>query len=110
MKGTKKDMSMKLITEELKKILPGIKETDGEKDPTAYVKIFHPMSSYTAYITEYDPEERLAFGLVIGSGMETELGYISIDEMESVVVMGLKMERDLYYKAEKLSMIRKRGY
>jgi len=101
---------MKLITNEMKKILPGIKETEEAADPIAHVKLFHPMSSYTVYITEYDPTSRVAFGLVCGAGDSPELGYLNIRELEEMKVMGLKMERDMFYKAEKLSEIRKRGY
>jgi len=39
-----------------------------------WFKFFHPMSSWTWYLTEYDPKERLAFGLV--AGFETEIGYV----------------------------------
>lgn len=93
-----------LITEEDMKVLPKLGETDGT-DAIAYVKVFHPMSSYTAYITEYDPVEKIAFGLVVL--FEVEFGYISLDELESVVVGGLKMERDLYFEPKRISEIKK---
>ena len=97
---------MDLMPKEILKQIPNIKETEEEKDPIAYVKYFHPFSSYTAFLTEYDPEERLGFGLVVG--LDTpELGYISLKELEEVEVRGLKMERDLYFKPTKLSEIKK---
>ena len=101
---------MELITKELIEQLLSLRETEFQKDPVAYVKFFHAMSSYTAYITEYDAEDEIAFGLVCGVGDSPELGYISMKELSEVVVMGLKIERDLYYKPEALSEIRKRGY
>jgi len=52
------------------------------------------MSSWSWYLTEYDPGERLAFGLVAGA--ETELGYLSIEELESIEVRGLKVEREVW--------------
>ena len=92
-----------LLSKQDIEILPALGETDGT-DAIAYVKIFHPMSSYTAYITEYDPVSRVAFGLVVLH--EEELGYISLDELESVEVLGLKMEKDLYFKPKKLSELK----
>ena len=66
------------------------------------LKFFTPDSSWTWYLTEYDPEERLAFGLVIGH--ERELGYFSFTELEQLRgPMGLPVERDLQFKPTPLS-------
>jgi hypothetical protein len=47
-------------------------------------------------VTEYDPAQRLCFGFVIG--LDHELGYFSLDELEAVRgPMGLPIERDLYF-------------
>jgi len=73
--------------------LPGIGKS-GKNDPIVWFKFFHPRSTWTWYLTEYDLEERLAFGLVAGA--ETELGYFSIEELESVEVRGLKIEREIW--------------
>jgi len=66
-------------------------------------KFFHPMSSWTWYATEYDPAERSFFGLV--DGLERELGYFSLDELESTRVRGLGIERDLYWHEQTLGDI-----
>lgn len=59
-------------------------------------KFFNPCGPGTWYMTEYDPEERLAFGLCVIH--EAELGYFSLDELESIELMaGLGIERDLYW-------------
>jgi len=45
---------------------------------------------------EYDRDD-LLFGLV--AGLETELGYISLRELQSVTgPMGLRIERDLWFQ------------
>ena len=60
-----------LIPEWSLPFLPGIGQSDKD-DPIIWLKFFHPLSSWSWYLTEYDPDERLAFGLV--AGFETEIG------------------------------------
>ena len=92
---------MKLITEEIKKKLPKLYEQDGKGyDAIAYVKFFTPDSNWTWYVTEFDGKDTF-FGLV--DGFEKELGYFLLSELESVKgPLGLKIERDLYFKPMKL--------
>jgi len=89
---------MKLMTKEIEKKIPALYAQDGKgKDAIAYAKFFTPDSNWTWYATEYDPEERLCFGLV--DGLEKELGYFSLTELESVKgPMGLNIERDRSFK------------
>jgi hypothetical protein len=76
-------------------------------DPVVRVKFFTPDSSWTWYCLEYSPTERLCFGLV--NGHEEELGYFSVDELESVTgPMGLHVERDLWWTPVPLSTVRGR--
>jgi len=99
---------MKLLTKAIEKALPPLYSQDDKgDDAVAYAKFFHPASSWTWYATEYDPESRVFFGLVIG--FETELGYFSLDELESVRVRGLGIERDLYFKPTTLGEIRRKA-
>jgi hypothetical protein len=93
---------MKLLTAELAKKLPALYSQDGKGyEAVAVVKFFCPWGSWTWYATEYDPEERMFFGLV--DGHECELGNFSLDELESVRgPMGLKIERDLHWKPRPL--------
>ena len=93
---------MKLLTKELEAKLPPLYSQDGRGDEAiALVKFFTPDSSWTWYATEYDPKERVFFGLV--DGFEKELGYFSLDELESVRgALGLAIERDLYFEPTKL--------
>jgi len=89
---------MKLMTKELEKLFPPLYATE-EKDPKdikIIAKFFTPWSNWTWYATEYDPQKRIFFGYV--RGLENELGYFSLDELESCRgPLGLEIERDLYF-------------
>lgn len=93
---------MKLLTKELEAKLPPLYSQDGKGDEAlALVKFFTPDSSWTWYATEYDPVERVFFGLV--DGLEKELGYFSLDELESVKgPLGLSIERDIYFEPTRI--------
>jgi len=55
---------------------------------------------------EYNREERIFFGLVIGN--ETELGYFSLDELERVKgPLGLQIERDRWFEPMTIGKIKK---
>jgi hypothetical protein len=72
---------MKLIPDSIASTIPNLysQEKKGE-NAIVYVKLFCPRNGWLWYITEYDKENNEAFGLVVG--YETELGYISITELE----------------------------
>ena len=66
----------------------------------ALVKFFTPDSNWTWYASEFDGED-LFFGLL--DGLETELGYFSLSELQSVKgPLGLPIERDLHYEPKTL--------
>lgn len=92
---------MKLLTKEILRRLPPIGSTAELKPDLVKVplKLFNPSGAGTWYITEYDPEERLAFGFAnLGDPIMAELGYVSLDELESVrLPFGLKIERDMSF-------------
>ncbi len=75
-------------------------------DPTVGVKLFHAFGAGTWYLTEYDPEEKLAFGYVTGLGGD-EWGYVSIDELVSIHLRpGVpSIEVDLYFSPKPFSQI-----
>jgi len=86
---------MKLMTKALEARFAKLGRQD-KPDAVVVAKFFTPTSNWTWYATEYDPEERCYFGLVVG--FETELGYFSRDELESVTgPLGLGIERDLHF-------------
>jgi hypothetical protein len=74
-----------------------------ERDHVPVVKLFTPDAGATWLLSECDPDEpdRL-FGLCdLGLGCP-ELGYVSLAEIMALRgQMGLPVERDLYFKADK---------
>ncbi len=99
---------MKLLTKDLLKRLPRLRETS-EKEPEdvkVITKFFDPTGSWSWYPVEYCPEEELFFGYV--QGMENELGYFSLKELEEFKgLFHLGIERDLYFKETTLEKLMK---
>jgi hypothetical protein len=89
---------MKLMTKALAKKTPALRATDG-KDPSEIkvtVKIFDPCSTWTWYVTEYDPETGMCFGFV--DGTYPELGSFCLNELATVRnKWGLPLERDKWW-------------
>lgn len=97
---------MKLLTKEIAERLPPLYSQEGRGDDAiAHVKFFTPWTSWAWYVSEYDPDERLCFGVVVGH--ERELGYFSLDELQEVRGPGgLTIERDLYWSPHPLKECR----
>lgn len=102
---------MKLFTKAILNALPQLyandeKSADETKVP---LKLFNPCGAQTWYITEYSPEENLAYGLC-DLGYGGEMGYISIEELESLKLpFGLKIERDISWDMNtKLSEVKEK--
>ena len=90
---------MKLLTKEILAALPVLRATSemSAENVKVPLKLFNPCGAQSWFITEYDPETREAFGYVTGMGSD-ELGYISMNEVESVrLPFGLKIERDMHW-------------
>lgn len=82
--------------------LPSLYETERTDDPIARIKLFTPDSSWTWYITEFDVNERICFGIVVGH--EREFGYFSLAELEELRgPLGLPVERDLHFTPKPVS-------
>lgn len=81
----------KLLTKEIERQLPPLYGTEGTPlaEKMLWVKFFLPGSNYTAYAAEYSPQERQFWGLV--KGQEIEWGYFSLDEMEQIVRVPIKI-------------------
>ena len=101
---------MKLIPNESK--IPGFYVQENESDPTVYVKLFTPWAGWSWFLTEYDPEQDVAFGYAHNAAdpQMAELGYVSITELRlieyGVGPMGahvLKIERDTHFAPQPLS-------
>ena len=102
----------KLMTKELADTIPPLYANDGTDDPDAVVakaKLFSPYNGWRWYVTEWDAETGLCFGLV--EGFETELGYFDLTELSEVTVFGNvpAVERDLYWEPQTLGQIRGRS-
>mmetsp|Transcript_42350 Transcript_42350/g.99631 ORF Transcript_42350/g.99631 Transcript_42350/m.99631 type:complete len:157 (-) Transcript_42350:387-857(-) len=72
-------------------------------DPAPVVKLFTPDAGATWLLTEIDPDDHdHAFGLCdLGLGMP-EIGWVSLSELATVRGrLGLPVERDLHFRAEK---------
>ena len=103
----------KLMTKELADTIPALYADDGADDPDAVIahaKLFSPYSNWTWYVTEWDAETGLCFGLV--EGYETELGYFDLTELAEATVLGSvpAIERDLYWEPTTLGEIKRRAY
>jgi hypothetical protein len=95
---------MKLLTNELRRKLPPLYATEHEEDPQIIYKFFTPDSSWTWYALEFDGNDTF-FGWV--EGLENELRYFSLSELESVRgPLGLPIERDLYFEPRRLSQVK----
>lgn len=98
---------MKLLTKELERKIPARYTQENNPDPVVHCKLFCPWNNWTWYVLEYDREEGLFFAYVVG--FEKELGYVSLQELESIRHRsGLKIERDLYFTPAPLSHIKKK--
>lgn len=111
---------MKLLTKQIRQILPALYSQEQIEDPMVWVKYFTPDAGWTWYATEGSPVDEngmmieegaatpavdfLFFGYVIG--LEAELGYFSLSELEQIRgALGLPVERDLHFTPCRLSQV-----
>ncbi len=97
----------KLIPQPLLSEIPDLYETEDSLNPICYVKLFTPDSNWTWYIIEISKADAdTCYGYV--QGLESELGYFSLEELESVHgLLGLHVERDNSFHPTLLSKIRR---
>ena len=81
-----------LLTEELRKTLPKLREQEGSDDPVVYAIFFFPLSSWIWFVTEGEPrdDEFIFFGYVVG--FEAELGYFTLSELDGVDIDGFRVK------------------
>ena len=95
---------MKLLTKEIEDKFKSIGSQENLDDPVIVAKFFDPTGSWTWYATEYNPEDKIFFGLV--HGHEKEWGYFSLEELESFKgLLGLGIERDLHFGYKNVSAV-----
>ena len=102
----------KLMTKELGEKIPALRANENAADLDAVLapaKLFSPYNGWRWYITEWDAETGLCFGLV--EGFETEWGYYDLTELAEVTVFGgiPAIERDLYWTPKTIGEIRGRA-
>ena len=97
----------KLIPKILLNDIPDLYATEGETNPLCYVKLFTPDSNWTWYIIELSKEDgNTCYGYV--QGLESELGYFTLSELESVHgALGLSVERDLQFEPARFASIKR---
>jgi hypothetical protein len=97
---------MKLLTKTVEKSLPPLYSQEDNSDPQVVLHFFNPMGQGDWWITEgsREGEDFIFFGLCdLGY---PELGYVSLNELESVrLPFGLGIERDLYWRIKPLSEV-----
>lgn len=96
---------MELLTSELQAELPKLYAQEDNKDPTVYAKFFFPARRWTWFVTEGESEgdDFRFFGYVVGNF--DEWGYFSLNELQSINIRGLTVERDLYFEQGKFSEV-----
>ena len=96
-----------LIAESILENIPDLYETERSINPICHIKLFTPDSQWTWYIIEFSKEDKsTCYGYV--QGFESELGYFSLKEIESIKgPLGLAIERDISFKPTALAIIRK---
>ena len=94
-----------LIPNEILDTLPNLYSSEDTTDPLCQVKLFTPDANWTWYIIELSQEDNsTCYGYV--QGMEKELGYFSLEEIESVRgTLNLPVERDLSFEPMLLSKV-----
>ena len=102
----------KLMTKEVGDSIPTIGANEDVEDHDSVLapaKLFSPYTGWRWYITEWDAESGLCFGLV--EGFETEFGYFNLTELAEVNVLGSvpAVERDLFWQPKSIGEIRKRS-
>lgn len=83
---------------------------DTKEDPTIIVKLFDCCGSWTWYLTEYEPIEKIAFGYVsklVGNWEFDEWGWVSIQELSQLKLWPIKrIERDIHFKPKPFSQLK----
>ena len=95
---------MEVMAGELRRQLLPLYSAKRDPDPIVHAKYFAPWISWTWHAIEFDGEDTFS-GLV--DGLDTELGYFSLSELQSAQGPGgLQIERDLYCEPKPLSQVR----
>jgi hypothetical protein len=101
----RKCMKQKFLkADQLKQLLKNHAEQDGTKEFKAVVKFFNPSGIGTWFLSEYDPERKVFFGLCCLH--DKELGYVTEQELKEIKCppFGLGIERDSMFEVNKYTL------
>ena len=88
---------MKLLTQQILADFRKVWDQMNVSDPVIICKFFHPASVRTRFPTEFDEEDQIFFGYVVG--LENERWSFSLDELQSFRDrFGLGIERDKFFR------------
>ena len=88
---------MKLLTKEIKTKAEKQYDKGSDMDQEVVAKFFNPIGQATWYLMNKSPEDSYCWGIV--DWMALEVGSFDIKELEETELpMGMKIERDLYFK------------
>jgi hypothetical protein len=92
-----------LLPAELRLQIPKLysQEKISTNEKQVYAKFFFPAGNWTWFVTEGEAEadDFVFFGFVVGDF--DEWGYFTLNELESINVAGLTVERDMHFKPGK---------
>ena len=93
---------MELITQE--ESYPALYKTEDIKtdEKMLYLRFYEQSSGWEWYLSEYDPDDKIAFGYV--KGFESEWGYFSITEMQGIPTI----KRDYEFEPTKFKELYKK--
>ncbi len=92
------------IPDEVRDKIPRLYAAENDPNPTVWVKLFTPDSSWTWYVIEWDGEDT-CFGYVVG--FAAELGYFLLSDIACARgKLCLPVERDLFFQPTSLAEIK----
>ena len=95
---------MKLLTKQIVSLFAKTGDQCQDADPIIVAKFFMPDGGWTWYASEYDPQEEIFFGYVIGHF--PEWGTFALSDLEKVRgALRLPVERDLHFEPKRFSEI-----
>lgn len=89
--------------------LPKLYSTENVKLDDKVIRMHFFLGGSDWFIAEYDPVDRIFFGYAVinGDWEMSEWGTISLDELESIKVRGIEVDRDLHWSPKKFRDIKK---
>lgn len=113
---------MQLILKSHKNTIPALGATDGMPDDKrmVYVKLF--CGAFTWYVYEFDGDTAFGYVRNDASPHDSELGYFSIHELESIAIpmnvkigattarVMCKVERDIHFTPITVKALKEAGY